>query len=62
MDPSSLLNDIRHHSTLKRAFEYALYDRKRDAYSDFFELDHAHFRQENILNELQEELATPETY
>ncbi len=60
--PTSLLNEIRDARTLEQALGYALYAQERDAYTDFFELDYVRVHKTGIVDELQEELATPGTY
>lgn len=62
MDSTSLLNEIRDRRTLEQAYAYALNDQQKGPYTDFFELDHAYAHQDRMLDELEDELATPETY
>lgn len=63
MDHTRLLNAVRSKATLARAFEYAVFDRRRvDNYADLFELEFAQKNKERLLGELAEELAAPARY
>ncbi len=57
-DPLRLLNAVRHPGNLRRAYKYAVRDRRKgDHYYDPFELDYAHSNRDQILTELTQELS-----
>ena len=63
MDHMTLLNQIRQRNTLDQAFEYACHDRMHtDHYVNLFELEYARDHKAQILDEMEMELANPDTY
>jgi hypothetical protein len=61
-DATKILNAVRDSANLRRAFLYALRDRRKDYYYDHFELENAVRHQDAVIAELFEELKNPTNY
>lgn len=63
MDHIRAINKIRSKEHIKRAFNYAIYDRlNSDHYFDYFEIEYVTKNKDKIIKEILDELSTIENY